>query len=157
LAFIPGTSRSRTFPGNIYDASHLVGGTAFAADILGVHLVDVVPYRQKIVIAFGAMVRRVLRELSAKYLIKYHVVLAYMPEKQDEYRLTDYSDTILPEGIETAPKRFAIYYRNKWMIEQSDFVVTYVVNDAASGAAQFKKLAERKGKTVIELSSANNK
>ena len=44
-------------------------------------------------------------------------------------------------------------YRNKWMIERSDFVVTYVVHDAASGAAQFKKLAERKGKTVIELSS----
>ena len=79
-------------------------------------------------------------------------VLAYMPEKRDEYRLTDYSDTILPEGIETAPKRFAISYRNKWMIEQSDFVVTYVVHDAASGAAQFKKLAERKGKKVVELS-----
>ena len=105
---------------------------------------------------FDAMLRRVLRELSAKYPIRYHVVLAYMPEKRDEYRLTDYSDTILPEGIETAPKRFAISYRNKWMIEQSDFVVTYVVHDAASGASQFKKLAERKGKTVIELSSANN-
>ena len=102
---------------------------------------------------FDAMVRRVLRELSATYPIRYHVVLAYMPEKQDEYRLTDYSDTILPEGIETAPKRFAISYRNKWMIEQSDFIVTYVIHDAASGAAQFKKLAERKGKKVIELSS----
>ena len=101
---------------------------------------------------FDAMVRRVLRELSAKYPIKYYVVLAYMPEKRDEYRLKDYSDTILPEGIETAPKRFAINYRNKWMIEQSDFVITYVVHDAASGSAQFKKLAERKGKTVIELS-----
>ena len=105
---------------------------------------------------FDAMVRRVLCELSAKYPIRYRVVLAYMPEKQDEYRLTDYSNTILPEGIETAPKRFAISYRNRWMIEQSDFVVTYVVHDAGSGAAQFKKLAELKGKTIIELSSANN-
>ena len=33
-----------------------------------------------------------------------------MPEKRDEYQLTDYSDTILPEVIETAPKRFAITY-----------------------------------------------
>ena len=105
---------------------------------------------------FDAMVRRVLRELSAKYPIKYHVVLAYMPEKHDEFDPTDYSDTILPEGIETVIKRFAINSRNKWMIEQSDFVVTYVVHDGGSGAAQFKKLAERKGKTVIELSSANN-
>ncbi|MBQ6263653.1 MAG: hypothetical protein IJK58_09085 [Clostridia bacterium] len=100
---------------------------------------------------FDAMVRRVLRELSAKYPIRYHVVLAYMPEKQDEYRLTDYSDTILPEGIETVIKRFAINYRNKWMIEQSDFVVTYVVHDSGSRAAQFKKLAGRKGKTIINL------
>ena len=105
---------------------------------------------------FDAMVSRVLRELSTKYPIKYHVVLAYMPEKQDEFDPTDYSDTVLPEGIETVPKRFAINYRNKWMIEQSDFVVTYVTHFPASGAAQFKKLAERKGKTVIELSSANN-
>ena len=35
---------------------------------------------------FDAMVRRTLRELSEKYPILYHVVLAYMPEKQDEYR-----------------------------------------------------------------------
>ncbi len=105
---------------------------------------------------FDAMVRRVLRELSVKYPIRYNIVLAYMPEKRGEFDTTDYSDAILPEGIETVPKRFAINYRNKWMIEQSDFVVTYVVHDAVSGAAQFKRLAERKGKTVIELSSTNN-
>ena len=102
---------------------------------------------------FDAMVRRTLCEFSAKYPIRYHVVLAYMPEKRDEYRLTDYSETILPEGIETAPKRFAITYRNKWMIERSDFVVTYVVHDAFSGAAQFKKLAERRGKAIVELNN----
>lgn len=105
---------------------------------------------------FDAMVRRVLRELSAQYPIKYHVVLAYMPEKRDEFQTEDYSDTILPDGIETVPKRFAINYRNKWMIERVDCVVTYVVRDVGSGAAKFKKLAERKGKSLIELSSANN-
>ena len=100
---------------------------------------------------FDAMVRRVLRELSAKYPIQYHVVLAYMPEKRDEYRLTDYSDTILPEGIETAPKRFAISYRNRWMISRSDYVVTCVRNDVASCAAKYKQLAVRRGKKNIEI------
>ncbi len=104
---------------------------------------------------FDAMVRRVLRELSAKYPIRYHVVLAYMPEKQDEFDTADYSNAILPEGIETVPKRFAINYRNKWIIGQSDFVVTYVVHDAASGAAQFKRLAERKGKQIISIDTMN--
>ena len=101
---------------------------------------------------FDAMVRHVLREFSARYPITYHVVLAYMPGNKDEFDTGDYSDTIFPEGIETVPKRFAINYRNKWMIEQSDFVVTYVTNHIASGAA----LAERKGKTVIELYQAKS-
>ena len=104
--------------------------------------------------AFDAMVLRVLRELAELYPIKYYVVLAYMPEKQDEYKMTDYTNTILPEGIETVIKRFAIDYRNRWMIDRSDFVVTYVVHDLGSGAAKYKWLAERKGRRVIEVSGA---
>ena len=63
----------------------------------------------------------------------------------------DYSDTILPEGIETVPKRFAITYRNKWMLSHADVVVTYITRDSASGAAQFRNLAEKSGKKVINL------
>ena len=97
---------------------------------------------------FDTMVRRQLEGLSQLYPITYSVVLAYLPTKKSEY--DDYANTILPEGIETTPKRFAISYRNKWMIEQADIVVTYVTH-SFGGAAQFKELAERQGKTVIEL------
>lgn len=102
--------------------------------------------------AFDAMVLRVLRELAVVYTVKYYVVLAYMPEKQDEYEKTDCPDTVLPEGIETVIKRFAIDYRNKWMIEYSDYVVTYVEHDLVSGAAKYKRIAERMGNRVIEVS-----
>ena len=98
---------------------------------------------------FDTMVRRQLEDLSNTYSITYNVVLAYLPAKKSEY--DDYTNTILPEGIETKPKRFAISYRNKWMIQQSDIVVTYVTH-SFGGAAQFKNTAERKGKTIIELS-----
>ena len=98
---------------------------------------------------FDTMVRRQLEDLSHTYPITYSVVLAYLPTKKSEY--DDYTNTILPEGIETVPKRFAISYRNKWMVEQADIVVTYVTH-SFGGAAQFKELAERQGKTVIELS-----
>ena len=98
---------------------------------------------------FDNMVRRQLEDLSLTYPITYNVVLAYLPTKKSEYE--DYTNTILPEGIETKPKRFAISYRNKWMIQQSDIVVTYVTH-SFGGAAQFKNMAERKGKTIIELS-----
>ena len=98
---------------------------------------------------FDTMVRRQLEDLSQTYPITYNVVLAYLPTKKSEY--DDHTNTILPEGIETAPKRFAISYRNKWMVGQADIVVTYVTH-SFGGAAQFKALAERQGKTVIELS-----
>ena len=98
---------------------------------------------------FDTMVRRQLEDLSQTYPITYSVVLAYLSTKKSEY--DDYTNTILPEGIETIPKRFAISWRNKWMIQQSDVVVTYVTH-SFGGAAQFKAMAERQGKTVIELS-----
>lgn len=98
---------------------------------------------------FDTMVRRQLENLSQTYPITYNVVLAYLPTKKSEY--DDYTNTIYPEGIETVPKRFAISYRNKWMVEQSDIVITYVAR-TYGGAWQFKALAERQGKKVIELS-----
>ena len=97
---------------------------------------------------FDTMVRRQLEELSHTYSITYSVVLAYIPTKKSEY--DDFTNTLLPEGIETAPKRFAISWRNKWMIGQADRVVTYVTH-GFGGAWQFKAMAERQGKTVIEL------
>ena len=98
---------------------------------------------------FDAMVRRQLEELSHTYPITYSVVLAYLPTKKSEY--DDSTNTIYPEGLETVPKRFAISYRNKWMIQQSDIVVTYVTH-GFGGAVQFKNLAKRQGKTIIEVS-----
>ena len=97
--------------------------------------------------AFDAMVRRVLGDLSSTYAITYYVVLAYLPKQGSQ---SDPS-SIFPEGIETVTKRVAISYRNKWMLERSEYVVTYVTHPIGSGAAQFKELAEKRGKTVIEL------
>ncbi len=95
---------------------------------------------------FDAMVRRQLENLSKTYPIKYYVVLAYMPSKNDK------SDehSILPEGIETVPRRFAIKYRNKWMLGKSDIVVTYVTRNFG-GAWKFKQMANSKEKLLIDL------
>ena len=106
---------------------------------------------------FDAMVRRVLKDLCLQYPITYHVVLAYIPVKRLGVAAFDYSDTVLPDGIETVPKRFAIDYRNKWMTDRSDYVVTFVTGSISSGAAKFKMYAERKKKTVIELSEITKK
>ena len=100
---------------------------------------------------FDNMVSAILSELSLTYPIKYYIVLAYLPKMETD----NIEHTILPEGIENVPLRFAISYRNKWMIEKADYVVTYV-NHSWGGAAQFKELAEKKGKTVIECNISSS-
>ena len=100
---------------------------------------------------FDAIVRAVLRELKKEYpQINYAVVLAYMPGKQTEFE--DCSDTMLPEGIESIHPRYAISWRNNWMLRQSDYVVTYITH-TWGGAAQFVSKAEKQGKIIIDLVS----
>ena len=100
---------------------------------------------------FDHMVRSALKELAEIYPhIRYAVVLAYMPGKRDALTDFDYKNTLLPEGIEAVHPRFAISWRNKWMIKHSDYVATYITH-SWGGAAQFAKLAEKQKKTVINL------
>lgn len=105
---------------------------------------------------FDNMVRKALREMKSHYPhIKHAVVLAYMPvEKKDSDE--DYSETVYPDGLENTPPQYAIVKRNRWMIDQSDYVVTYVTH-LGGGAAKFKELAEKKKKVVINLAEHSYK
>ncbi len=99
--------------------------------------------------AFDAIARGVLRELAKEYPhIRYAVVLAYMPGSKGEY---DYSDTMLPEGMELVHPKRAISWRNDWMLRQSDFVVAYVTH-SWGGAASFVEKATKKGRKLINIS-----
>ena len=96
---------------------------------------------------FDSVVSAVLEELQKLYNIKTNIVLAYMPTGEN---IVYKHQTVLPEGIERTPKRFAINFRNKWMVDNADIVVTFVKN-TFGGAATFKEYAIKKNKTVIEL------
>ena len=99
---------------------------------------------------FDTIVRSVLRELKRKYpQVNYAVVLAYMPGKQTEY--DDYSDTMLPEGIESVHPRYALVWRNNWMLRKSDYVVTYITH-SWGGAYQFSCKAKSLEKTIVNIS-----
>ena len=101
--------------------------------------------------AYDRLVRAVLRDLVQEYPhISYAVVLERMPGTQNEDAPQDYSDTMLPEGIEKVPPRFAVDWRNKWMLRQSDYVVTYITH-SWGGAAQFAEMAKRKKKALVRL------
>lgn len=91
---------------------------------------------------FDAQVRSVLSELG----LRYGVVLAYLPKGAG----AGFGDTMFPEGLELVHPRYAIDRRNHWMLERSDYVVTYV-HHGWGGAAKFAALAERQGKRMIRL------
>lgn len=97
---------------------------------------------------FDRMVLSALKKLNVVYPhISYAVALAYFPNKRDD---TYCCETVYPDGLEYTPPKFAISKRNRWMVEQADIVVTYVTH-SFGGAAQFKELAEKRGKRVINL------
>ena len=103
--------------------------------------------------SFDGIVLHTLRLLKEKHPhITYHIVLAYMPGAKQEYSSYDPMETLYPEGLESVHPRFAISWRNKWMIQEADVVVTYITH-SWGGAAQFAELAERKKKRVINIAS----
>ena len=100
---------------------------------------------------FDVYVHSELKKLKQEYpQINYAVVLAYMPGKKTEH--DDYSDTMLPEGIESVHPHYAISWRNNWMLKQSDYVVTYITHNWG-GAAQYALKAQKQGKVIINLMS----
>lgn len=100
--------------------------------------------------SFDKMVYRVLEKIiEENKTIKFNVILAYLPKKDIGLK-----NTLYPEGVEMVPLRFAISYRNKWMINSSEYVIAYVKREFG-GAAQFCELAKRKGKIVINIAEMN--
>ena len=98
---------------------------------------------------FDAYVHGELKKLKVEYPhINYAVVLAYMPGVKTEY--DDYSDTMLPEGIEAIHPRFVISWRNDWMLRQSDYVVTYITH-TWGGAYQYSEKARKSQKYIITI------
>lgn len=98
---------------------------------------------------FDQMATDILKELADRYPIRFAVVLAYFPDDRRN-EAPKSAPTLFPDGQESVHPRYAIDRRNRWMVEQSDHAIVYVCR-GFGGAAQFKALAERKGKTVINL------
>ena len=93
---------------------------------------------------FDSLALKALREMQTEYPhIRYFVVLAYLPEENIE-------NSIFPEGLENVPKRFCIDKRNRWMLNKSDYVVSYVKR-SSGGAAKFTDIAKKQNKKVINI------
>ena len=95
---------------------------------------------------FDRLVKKIMLQMREKYPhIRFSVVLSRLPqgERDGEY-------TIYPEEVAKAMPRYAILARNRWMLDRSDVVVTYVTH-SLGGSGRFKEMAEKKQKRVINL------
>lgn len=100
---------------------------------------------------FDSMALSALRKLKLKYPhINYNVVLAYMPAEKEMWNPYEYGETMLPEGIESIHPRYAISWRNKWLVNESDVVICYITH-GWGGAARYVELASKKKKRTINL------
>jgi len=99
---------------------------------------------------FDNMASDVLKEMKEKYPhISISLILAYIPTGPD-LRIKTHYDTLYPEGLEFAPKKYAITYRNRWVAETSDYMIAYVAL-SSGGAYEALKHAKRKNKITINL------
>ena len=94
------------------------------------------------------------KERNPKVLLWY--ITPYMPsEDRQEYfkaQRKRYDGIIYPE-IEEKPKKFAISYRNKWMVDKADWVIAYVMR-TWGGAYSTYQYAKKKGKEVLNLATS---
>ena len=99
---------------------------------------------------FDRLVARCLRRFAQDDPnIQFYIVLAYLPATAQVIE-----NRLFPEGFEDVHPRYAISWRNRWMLQHSDWVIAYVTH-GFGGAARFTALAERQGKTVINIAKTD--
>ena len=70
-----------------------------------------------------------------------------------DYYAALYDDIIIPDELAGIHPKAAIKARNRWMIDNSDIVLVYTVRNFG-GAYEAKRYAERNGKRLIKIWSA---
>ena len=100
---------------------------------------------------FDKLVYRVLCELEKKHPIHIVVVLAYLNQTGEE-PYYDLEKTIFPDLLTKTPLRFAISKRNSYMIENSEYLISYVNTPYSRVFANIEQAIKKK-KRIINLGS----
>ncbi len=122
--------------------------------------------------AFSLMAARVLRNLAPVYPeVEYALVETWQefledtkekeaqggfpktfgPENYEAWSQAVQSDRILPEGVENVPSSSARSYCHRWMLNQAEIVVAWIIHKQGS-AANAVETAKHRGVEVIMLS-----
>lgn len=104
--------------------------------------------------AFDEFARKCGKKYQEKHpntkliLITPYITIDYQKNRLDGQK--DKYDAILYPELENVPLKFAIWHRNRWMVEKADLVIAYV-NYEWGGAYQTYKYAKKKRKGIVNL------
>ena len=97
--------------------------------------------------AFDRLAASVLAEQKKRYPhIELVLILPYLNRRKD----ISPCDSSLYPPLESVPKKFAIVQRNRWMVEQADYVIA-MVERKEGGAYATLQYAKKKKKKIINL------
>ncbi len=106
---------------------------------------------------FDSFCLSVAKEMYKKKKVRFCYITPYINEAFQRnhlfYLSKDFDEIIYPQ-LEKVPLRFAISYRNKYMIDESDFIIFYVKN-SFGGAYEALKYAKKKNKNFINTAQEN--
>lgn len=103
---------------------------------------------------FDELFSSTIRQLKIKYPnIKLLLIAPYFTQKinlNKEYLQTMYDEIIIPDCVINSHYKSAISVRNRWMVENSDIILSYIHRNFG-GAFTAVKYAVRLNKKVINL------
>lgn len=101
---------------------------------------------------FDNMVKEVLREAKKRHPdIKLYLLAPYALDQPIEPP-KDFDGTTFPEGLENVPKRYAIVQANRYMVQRSDYLISYCKHIGNTRAiVEYAQRREKKGLIKVTL------
>lgn len=104
--------------------------------------------------AFDKLFSQAVRKMKEQYPnVKLVLVKPYMSEELNRNKKLyeeEYDSVVIPEELAEVYFKQAITKRNKWIVENSDYIVCYVYRDHG-GAFEAVKYAQRLNKEIINV------
>ena len=106
--------------------------------------------------SYGAFDRMAARQLA--YAKERHpevhlmLLMPYHPSERKIYLPTGFECGFYPPGMEKVPKRLAIVRANRYMIEHSDYLISYVWHPASNAREllEYARRLEKQGRISVE-------
>ena len=101
--------------------------------------------------SFDSLVRGVLNETKKQYShIKLYLLAPYALNQKREAPI-GFDGTFYPEGLEKVPMRYAIVQANRYMVQHSDYLISYPGVGNSRKIVEYAQGREKKGLIKVTL------